>query len=442
MNQETRPSLARVLSARDIALLVVGTVIGSGIWLVPAAVLRNTGGSVSLAFTVWIAAGILSILGAFTFAELGAMYPEAGGLYVYLRDTFGPLTAFLFGWTMFLCISSGSVATLAAGFTRYLGELVPVGPWTARLVPVAMISVIAVVNVLGTRRSATLQNWSTGFKAGAVVLMAMLLLLRGRTAEAAAAAAVDPPGSLLAGAGLALVAVLWAYEGWQYVSYSVGETLDPQKSFPRGILVGTAAIMAVYLLANWAYVVTLGPARAAGATRIAAESVAAAFGPGAGRLIALAILVSIFSAAHAVTLTSPRVYFAMARDGVFFDSLAQVHPRFGTPATAIVTSSLWAMFMAMTGTFEQLYTYVVFASWIFYALGALSVFVYRKTRPDAHRPFRVPGYPWTPLLFVLSAAAIVLNTLASQPRQALVGILIVLAGTPAFFLWKKRAARA
>lgn len=432
--------LSRVLSARDLALLVVGTVIGSGIYLVPAIVLRETGGDVLLALSVWVVAGALSVLGALTYGELGAMNPEAGGLYVYLRDAFGPFTAFLFGWTLFLVMGPGSVATLVVAFTTYLGQLVPLDPLAGRLVSVAVIAVIAAVNVVGTRRSATLQNWWTVFKVLAVVVMSVLLLCGGDGGAGAPRPDLAAP-SLWTGLGLALVSVLWAYEGWQYVTYSAGETVDPQRSFPRGILAGTVATMGIYLLANVAYLAALGPARAAASPRVAAESVAAVFGPGAGRLIAAAILVSIFSAAHAVTLTAPRVFFAMARDGVFFRRLAEVHPRFGTPAFAILASSAWATLLAATGTYEQLFTYVVFVSWIFYALGGMAVFIFRRRQPDALRPFRVPGYPWTPALFILSAVGIVASTIAGQPGRAALGILVVLAGTPAFWLWRRRSAQ-
>jgi APA family basic amino acid/polyamine antiporter len=239
--------------------------------------------------------------------------------------------------------------------------------------------------------------------------------------------------------GVAAVGVLWAYEGWQYVTFSAGETLDPQRNFPKGTLLGTALLVGLYLLANVAYVDALGPERAARSERIAAEAVAATMGAGAGKLIALAILVAMFSAANAITLTAPRVYFAMARDGVFFRRLAEIHPRWGTPAFSIVVSSIWAVALAASGSFEQLLTYVVFTGWVFYALGAASLFHYRRRRPDAPRPYRVPGYPWTPLLFLLAAAAIVLSTIVGQPRRAAVGLGIVLLGAPAYGLWRRRA---
>ena len=238
-----------------------------------------------------------------------------------------------------------------------------------------------------------------------------------------------------------MIGVLWAYEGWQYVTFSAGETRDPQRTFPRGIIAGTAAMIGIYLLANLGYVAALGPIEAARSDRIAAAAVGAQIGPSAGKAIAAVILVSMFSAANGLALTAPRLYYAMARDGVFFRRLAEVHPRFHTPAFAIVAASLWAAVLAASGTFEQLLTYVVFAGWIFYALGAAAIFAYRRRAPDAPRPFRVPGYPLTPALFVAAAAALVLNTLATQPGRAFVGLGMVLLGVPAFVAWRRAGQR-
>ena len=238
-----------------------------------------------------------------------------------------------------------------------------------------------------------------------------------------------------------MIGVLWAYEGWQYVTFSAGETRDPQRTFPRAITVATAALIGIYLLANVGYIAALGPAGAAASDHVAADAVSVILGPLAGKLVAVLILVSIFSATNGLILTAPRMYFAMARDGVFFERLAIVSPRFGTPAFAIFAIAIWAAVLAASGTFEQLLTYVVFTGWIFYGLGALSVFMYRRNQPTAHRPFRVPGYPITPALFVGSAAMLVLNTLFTQPVRAAAGLAAVLIGTPAFYLWRNRTRR-
>ncbi len=436
---ERSRQLERTLGLRELILIVVGTVIGSGIFIVPGAVLRETRNHIGPALLVWLVGGILSLLGALTYGELGAMQPESGGLYVYLRDTFGRLPAFLYGWTLLLAISSGSLATLAVAAAGYLDQIVPLTPVLRKLVSVAMVVIVGFINVRGTRHGALVQNWATGIKVGAILLMAVALISGGSGFRGAEAAVwpkrMDLP--LLSGVGVAMIGVLWAYEGWQYVTFSAGEALDPQRTFPRGIVLGTVALVAIYLLANVAYIAALGPITAGRSDAVAADSVRAIVGPAAGKLIAAAIVISMFSAANGLTLTAPRVYFAMARDGLFFRRLGEVHPRFGTPAIAVATSSAWGALLALSGTFEQLLTYVVFAGWIFYALGAVSLFRYRRQQPDRVRPFRVPGYPVTPVVFVLSALAIVLNTLFARPVQALLGLGIVLLGAPVYLFWRK-----
>jgi len=434
--------LRRTLGFTDLVMLTVGTVIGSGIFLVPSVVLRHTGGQTGPAMLVWVIGGVLSLLGALTYAELGAMRPEAGGLYVYIRDAFGPLPAFLYGWTTFFVIASGSVATLAVAFSGYFSQIVPMSTGASRVLAVMVILVTAVINILGTRKSATVQNLTTGLKVGALVILSAGLLLFADHAKSNVdiwPSAIS--GSLVAGFGTAMIGVLWAYEGWQYVTFSAGETRDPQRTFPRAITTAAVVLIVVYLLANFAYIAALGPVAASNSEHIAADAGGVLLGPVAARIVATLILVSIFSATNGLMLTAPRMYFAMARDGVFFRGLAKVNPRFGTPALAISAGAIWAAVLAVTGTFEQLLTYVVFAGWIFYALAGLSVFVYRRREPYAHRPFHVPGYPLTPILFVASAALLVVNTLITQPARAAVGLAAVFVGTPAFYLWRANSRR-
>jgi len=436
-------TLNRTLTLRDLILIVIGTVIGSGIFLVPGLVIRQTGGSIGVALLVWLAAGVLSLLGALTYGEMGAAKPDAGGLYVYLRDALGPLPAFLYGWTMFFVIGSGSCATLAVAFTNYLGQFVALPPVAAKIGAVLMIAVVMIINVRGTRQGANVQGVATAIKvAGILIMSAMLLAVGNGFARTPNVWPAAWNGSLFAGVGLAMIGVLWAYEGWQYVTFSAGETKDPQRVFPLGIGIGTAMVIGIYVLANIGYIAALGADGAMNSERIAAESMAALFGPAAGKVIAAIILVSMFSAANGITLTAPRLYYSMSRDGVFFAKLAEVHPRFNTPAIAIVTSSVWAMVLAATGTFQQLLTYVVFVGWIFYAFGALAIFVYRRREPNLARPFRTPGYPLTPILFVLSAAAIVINTIVTQPRNVIFAIALMALGVPAYYMWRSRLAKA
>ncbi len=436
-------TLRRTLGFGDLVMLTFGTVIGSGIFLVPGVVLRQTDGRVGVAGAVWVVAGILSLLGALTYAELGAMRPEAGGLYAYIRDAFGPLPAFLYGWTSFLVIASGSVAALSVAFSNYLGQLVTLGPVAAKAVSVAVIIVIAAVNVRGARHSANLQNWTTGAKVGGLLVLSIGLIALGKGWSTSAASVAAPSStSIWVGVGAAMIGVLWAYEGWQYVTFSAGETRDPQRVFPRAIALATFGLVVLYLLANVGYVMALGPAATAQSSRVAAEAMAAVFGPTSGKFLSMLVLLSIFSAANGLMLTTPRMYYAMAHDGVFFKRLANVHPRFGTPAFAIIALAVWSAVLAASGTFDQLLTYVVFVGWIFYGLGAMAVFVFRRTEPSAARPFKTPGYPVTPILFVASAVALVLNTVVTQPIRGAIGIGAVLIGTPAFYAWRARSRRS
>jgi basic amino acid/polyamine antiporter, APA family len=433
-------ALARVLGLRDLILIVVGTVIGSGIFLVPGGVVRQTDGYAGPALVVWVVGGVLSLLGALAYGELGAMNPAAGGLYVYLRDAFGPAIAFLYGWTFFLVIATGSAATLAVASSAYLQQFVPLGPIGQKATAVALLASVAAINVRSTRGSADVQNWTTAIKIGALLTMSVVLVAAGGD-SARQTTRFWPPAftaDIASGMGLAMIGVLWAYEGWQYVTFSAGEATNPQRTFPRAIVIGTASLIGIYVFANIGYLAALGPAGVAASDRVAAEAVSRVAGGIAGKLIAAAILVSIFSAANGLTISAPRVYYAMARDGLFFRRLAAVDPRYGTPAASIVAGTVWAMVLAVSGTFEQLLTYVVFVGWIFYGLGAACVFALRRTRPDLERPFRVPLYPWTPLLFIVAAAALVANTIATQPGRAAIGIGVVLLGLPVYFVWRRR----
>lgn len=435
-------TLRRTLGFTDLVMLTLGTVIGSGIFLVPGVVLRQTQSWVGVALLVWVVGGVLSFLGALTYAELGAMHPDAGGLYSYIRDAFGPLPAFLYGWASFFVIASGSVATLAVAFSTYLGQILPITPVVAKLISVAVILVITVVNVRGTRGSATVENWTTSAKVGALFLLSLALIAMGdgwRNPGPLWPATFTP--GVLTGAGTAMIGVLWAYEGWQYVTFSAGETKDPQRVFPRAIAVATFALIVLYVVANAGYIAALGPVAAAQSDHVAADASRTVLGSASGVLLSALVLVSIFSATNGLMMTAPRLYYSMARDGVFFARLAIVNERFGTPAAAIVLLALWSSVLAISGTFEQLLTYVVFAGWIFYGLGALSIFSSRRRHPDAVRPFRTPGYPITPILFVASAAALVLNTLREQPQRALIGLGAVVIGTPAFYLWRAHSRR-
>jgi APA family basic amino acid/polyamine antiporter len=443
-------SLIRILRQRDLFLLFIGSVIGSGVFLTPGLILRQLDGSVGYAFLVWIIGGVLSLLGALTYAELAATNPEAGGLYVFIRDGFGRMSAFLYGWCLFLVIASGSVAALARAFTRYLAEIVPLTPLAATFVSVGMIAAVTAVNVWGTRKSSDLQNWTTLIKVGIiVVLSAVLLTLGHHVREIPTALRSTQSGfSLLSSFGLAMIAVLWAYEGWQFGTYSAGEVIDPQKAFPRAFLFGSLTLTGLYLIAIVAYLNALGPATATASEAIAATAATAVLGPWAGRAIACTILISTFSAANSVVLTAPRVFYAMASDNLFFKKLAEVHPRFRTPANAVIALGIWSAILASAGKFAELIGGVIFIGWIFYGLGAAAIFPIRRGKAGKAIPYRVPGYPWTPFVFVLAASLIVANAIylafhdPTQFRNLAVAILLFALGLPAYLFWRRRSSPA
>ncbi len=442
--------LVRTLRLRDLFLLFIGSVIGSGIFRTPGPILRQVGGSVGIALLVWIVGGVLSLMGALTYAELAAANPEAGGLYCYIRDGFGRAPAFLYGWCLFLVIASGSVAALARVFSEYFAQVVPISPIAQTFVAVVVIAIVTAVNVWGTRQSSDLQNWTTLVKAGVIVVLSAVLLSLGHHAKEVIPemGATQHGATLFSSFGLAMIAVLWAYEGWQFGTYSAGEVIDPQKAFPRAFLLGSLVLIGLYLIAIAAYLSALGPAATAASDTIAAASVRVVLGSWAGKLVALTILVSTFSAANSVILTAPRVFYAMAHDNLFFKKLAVVHVHFRTPVFAIVVLGVWSAVLVCAGKlgqFQKLIEGVIFIGWIFYGLGAAAIFPIRRANGSRPLPYRVPGYPWTPILFVLAAAAIVGNAVYAafrdpeQFRNLKVAIALLVIGFPVYLIWRRRA---
>ncbi len=392
--------------------------------------------------SVWVVGGLLSYFGALAFAELGAAMPEAGGMYVFLREAYGPLLSFLFGWTLFLVIDSGAIATLTVAFTsRYLPVFFKMSPLAIKAVSVVFIVFLAAVNIIGVRAGANLQNLLTIIKTGALVIVAGVIFIFGKgnlTNFVSPAPDLHSPG-LLGAFGIGLVAVLWAYKGWEGSTYSAGEIKKPERNIPLGILIGTLSIVAIYGVVNLAYLYVLPVGEIAKSDRIASDALALVTGPIGGSLIALVILFSIMGAANQNILCSPRVYFAMARDGLFFKRIADAHPKYLTPYVSIVAISVWSIILSLFfGTFEQLFTYVVFGQWIFFGLTVAAVMILRKKRPDMPRPYRTWGYPFTPIFFILAALFISLNSLINEFRNAVAGLVIILLGVPVYFYWKNK----
>jgi APA family basic amino acid/polyamine antiporter len=449
MSESPSHKLPRTLRERDLLYIFVGSVIGSGIFLTPGLILRQLGGSVGYSLLVWLFGGMLSLLGALTYAELSAANPEAGGLYCYIRDGFGRLPAFLYGWCLFLVIASASIAALARAFTAYLHEIIPLSHTGEMVTIVLVVSTVTIVNIWGTRKSSDLQNVTTLIKVGIIVVLGSILLVLGFSHTNHPAELSHAMGSPLSGFtffsafGFAMITVLWAYEGWQFGTYSAGEIINPQKSFPRAFFIGSLVLVGLYLFAVVAYLVALGPRAATASDTIAAAAATAVLGSWSGKLVAATILVSTFSSANSVMLTAPRVFFAMANDNLFFKKLAEVHPRFGTPAFAVLALGIWSGALALAGGFEKLTNGAIFIGWIFYGLGAAAIFPIRRANKGAALPYRVPGYPYTPLLFVLVAAAIVGNAIYAAIRDPhqftylLVALVLMLLGLPGYLFWSR-----
>ena len=446
------PSYARRLGLFSGTMLVVGGIIGSGIFLNPAIVARHTG-SGALTLGTWALGAVVALLGAFIFAELGRRRPQVGGGYAYLRDAFGPLPAFLYGWALLLAIATGAIAAVAVTFARYAAPLLHLGPST--VTPLAVVAVIAlsVVNVLGVEPGATTQNVFTLLKLAALasLLLAALLTPAGAlpTLPVPIAAVPLAPPTTLTGIALALstalVPVLFSYGGWQQTNFVAGELRDPERTLPRALILGVVIVVAVYLGANLAYLRTLGVAGLAASDAPAADTMSAVAGATGRVVIAAGIAASTFGFLDLVILVSPRVYQAMARDGLFFASLAQLHPRWRTPVMAIALQAVVAVVLILTGSYGQLLDWVVFGDWIFFGLTACTLVVIR--RRDARdgvreQGFRAPLYPVSVVLFVAAAVYVVIGSIASNPGNALRGTLLLLAGVPVFLYWRRRSGVA
>jgi APA family basic amino acid/polyamine antiporter len=435
--------LARVLGLWDVIGIVVGSVIGSGIFIVPAAIALQVR-SPLLMLGVWLVGGVLTFFGALCVAELGAMFPQAGGTYVYLREAYGPLVGFLFGWTLFLVIDSGAAAALASAFaTKYLPYFVTLSPLATRVVTLSLVAFLTAVNYVGVRHGANLQNLLTAIKLIAVLAVAGLIFA---FADGSPANLVQPPVEplsfgLVSRFGAALIACLWAYKGWEQASYSTGELRDPQRNLFLGLLAGSALVAVAYVATNLAYLWVFPASTIAGSERIAADALSASIGPAGTAAISLLILLSIMGSANSTLLTAPRVYYAMAIDGVFFAAAARVHPRFRTPHVAILATGAWTAVLAMSGTFEQLFAYVIFGQWVFLGLTVGAVLVLRRKRPELPRPVRVWGFPATPLVFIAAAVFIAASALASGFWNAMAGLGLILLGVPVYLAWRSRSRR-
>jgi len=413
--------------------------IGTGIFIVPQSIAASveTAGWI---LAVWVLASVLAMLGAFTYAELGAAMPHAGGDYVYIREAFGRPAGFLFGWTQLLVARSGSIAALAAGVAIQLGDFLPLGEWGGKIAALAAVALLTGINVTGVRSGGNVQLLFTILKIGALLTLIVLAF----TSDAGSSANFSPlfsPGielGFIGLFGLALVDALWAYDGWNDVNLTAGEVKDPKRNIPRAMMGSLGIVMLVYILANLAYLYVLPAAGQAASQRVAADVARAVLGDFGARFINLAILLSMFGALNGSILSGARIFYAMAEDGLFFRKFASVHPRFFTPAVALLGQALWAGVLIAFAVYRQLTTYVVFASWVFYSLSSLALIRLRRTRPELERPYRSWAYPYSQILFVIAATGIILNTLWVSPRESFIGLAIIAFGIPVFWIWESR----
>lgn len=441
---------ARRLGLFSGVMVVIGGIIGSGIFRNPAEVARHAGSS-GLTLTIWIVGGVIALLGAFCFGELGARNPQAGGSYVYLRDAFGELPAFLYAWSLLLIIATGAIAGVAVTFADYTVALFDLPGTFSVPLAVGAIVLLSGVNYVGVKSGAITQNIFTVLKLlPLVILIAAGLLLSGVAPEAAGpVAAPGGFGPVVLTIGVGLVPVLFSYGGWQQANMIGEEIIDAPRNLPRAILIGVIAVVAVYVLANVAYLKTLGVSGLAASTAPAADAMRLVLGPVGGTIIAAGIAVSTFGFLNLVILVSPRVYQTMASDGLFFPQIARLHPRYRTPAAAIIFQAIWAIGLTLTGKYGDLVAYVVFGDWIFFGSTVATLYVFRaRDRANGNDPapagrFSATGYPWTPALFILAAAYVVVSSVKSNPANTLKGAALILLGVPVFLFWKsRRKARA
>ncbi len=457
-----QPSLVRGLSLLDSVLLLVSGIIGSSIFLTAkdiAGPLPNP----TLFFLVWVLGGVISLCACVAFAELGSMYPDSGGQYIYLREAYGDLVAFLYGWMLFAVANGGTIAALSVASAAYMGNIIPAIsqqhvifslagiPFTrAHAVGLVLIVILTYVNVFGLRWGALLQNVSTWTK---FIAMAAFVLLgfaigKGHWSNFSAQAPGGlnhglamglSPGQLISALGVGLIAVFWAYDGWVYVTWVAGEVKDPRRNVPLAMVLGVLVVGAIYLAMNMTYVYAMPLNEVAKYETIAHAAATKLFSPAAAVWLSAMIAISCFSAAAACTLSGARVYLAMAQDGVFFRRMAVIHPKWRTPAFSLIGQGIWAAVLTVSGRYDQLYTYVIFGMVLSYTLTVIGLFVLRWKRPDVPRPYRCTGYPWLPAIYILVGVAWTLNTIIQRPTEAFWGSIIVLIGVPGYLYWKRKS---
>ncbi len=464
---EEKDQLIRGLTLTDTMALVIGTVIGTGVFIKTAIMTQDTGSS-TMVLLAWVAAGLLSLAGALTYAELGAMLPHAGGEYVYLRAAYGETAAFLYGWMRFVVGSTGSIAILGVGFATFLSAIFPMTDvWASakfpllgqeidwqfgmkQVVAVAAIMFFAIINCFTVAFGGRVQSLLTVLKIGGIAAVVVGVFFFSKTADWSHLTTTGTANATGVSAfGLAMLAALWAYDGWNNMPMAAGEVKNPGRNVPLALIGGMIVVMLIYCLANLAYfyalpydeIVTSNSTKFRDALPVATKAAQTVFGESGGRLISIAFILSALGALNGSTLTGARVPYAMARDGVFFSKAAVLSHGTRVPVYSLLLQAVWASLLAISGTFDQLSDYVIFASWIFYGLVTSSVFVLRRKMPEAARPYRTLGYPLMPLVFVLVALWLVINTLVNRPVESVAGLVLISLGLPIYLYYRAQKRR-
>ena len=432
--------LKRSIGIVKATAMVVGTIIGASIFVQPSVITGHVPSATSV-FLVWIVAGILTFFGALVCAELSSAFPRTGGVYVFLKETYSPSIGFLWGWAMFWSMHSGIIAAIAVIFARYTAHFIPLDSAGIKLVAVIGILVLSAINYLGVRHGSILQTAITIGKVAAILIIIIVGFLLGTPATETIGIQPSLSSTIAPAAGLsfnefalALVAGLFAFGGWHMVTYAAEETLEPQKTIPRALLTGTLIVTVCYIAMNAVYLHVLPLDQVISSTKVAADAADAIIGEGGAAIMSGLVIFSTFGALSGIILAGPRVYYSMSNDGLLFKWFGSVHPKFSTPHRAIIAQAIWSSILVVTGTYEALFTRVVYTEWIFFALMATGLFLLRK-RNDYSPPYSVWGYPIIPAIFIISSLAIVINQIVSDPAESFFGLLLVAIGLPVYYFW-------
>ena len=445
------PKLDRQLGLFDSTMMVVGIVIGSGIFMTTG-LMADALPSASLILIVWLLGGLQMLAGALTYAELGAAMPKAGGQYVYLREAYGSLPAFLFGWVAFIAYLTGTNAAIAVAVAEHLGSFYPsisthnivigfdyFSISGGQIFAISLILILSFINYLGILFGKWIQNVFTILKIGSILFFALagLFISTGNHIDFSINPTSMSIGSILTRMGIALVAVTWTVGGWEYVTFAAGEIKNPKKNLPLALIIGTVVILVLYIIINIAYLKVLPMDSLIGELKVGEATAKSLYGPGIAGAFVVVVIISMFGSLNGNILVGPRISYAMAKDKLFFSKAAEVHPKFHTPGNAIMIQGVWASVLALSGTFEEIITLVVFVNFMMWIAASSTVFVLRKKQPELERPYKVWGYPYVPAFFIIFSSAIMINTFFESPQQSLMGIGLTLLGIPAYLYWKK-----